>query len=165
MQIYSLSHLIELRTAWRAAGCTVVMTNGVFDLLHVGHARYLSAARALGDRLIVAINSDESTRMLKGPSRPIIPAAERAELIAALRCVDAVTIFAERTAEAVVAALMPDIYVKGGDYGKDGDIDEERLPEARVARAMGGRVQLIPFNDGYATSRLIERIVASHGNG
>ncbi len=161
--IYSLAELTPLRAAWRSAGLKVVLTNGVFDLLHVGHISYLMAARALGDRLIVAINSDESTRLLKGPLRPIVPAAERAAIIAALRCVDAVTIFTERTAETVVAALTPDLYVKGGDYSQGATIDETRLPEARVARMVGGEVQLLPFYEGYATTQLIERIVARYG--
>ncbi|MCS6886745.1 adenylyltransferase/cytidyltransferase family protein [Chloroflexus sp.] len=163
LPIYSLAELAALRAAWRAAGLKVVLTNGVFDLLHIGHVTYLTAARELGDRLIVAINSDESTQQLKGPLRPIVPAAERAAIIAALRCVDAVTIFAERTAEAVVAALAPDLYVKGGDYGQGATIDETRLPEARVARALGGEVRLLPFHEGHATTRLIERIVARYG--
>ncbi|GIV90694.1 MAG: ADP-heptose synthase [Chloroflexus sp.] len=157
--IYSLTELAALRAAWQAAGLKVVLTNGVFDLVHIGHINYLKAARALGDRLIVAINSDESTRHLKGPLRPIVPAMERATIIAALRCVDAVTIFAERTAETVVATLKPDLYVKGGDYGNGNAIDEARLPEARIARAYGGEVRLLPFHEGYATTQLIERIV------
>ncbi|WP_298819820.1 adenylyltransferase/cytidyltransferase family protein [Chloroflexus sp.] len=162
LPVYTLAELIELRAAWRAAGLKVVVTNGIFDLLHIGHVRYLTAARTLGDRLIVAINSDESTRNLKGPLRPIVPATERAAIIAALRCVDAVTIFAERTAEAVVAALAPDLYVKGGDYGRGATIDESRLPEARVARMAGGDVQLLAFHEGHATTRLIERIVSRY---
>lgn len=164
LPIYPLAELAALRAEWRATGLKVVLTNGVFDLLHIGHVNYLTAARELGDRLIVAINSDESTQQLKGPLRPIVPAAERAMIIAALRCVDAVTIFAERTAEAVVAALAPDVYVKGGDYGHGAAIDEARLPEARITRERGGEVRLLPFHDGHATTRLIERIVARYGS-
>lgn len=143
MNIYTLTELVALRTSWRVAGLKVVLTNGVFDLIHVGHVQYLTAARALGDRLIVAINSDESTRQLKGPLRPIVPATERATIVAALRCVDAVTIFHERTAETVVAALAPDLYVKGGDYGKGTTFDATRLPEARVVQALGGEVRIL----------------------
>ncbi|WP_322819869.1 adenylyltransferase/cytidyltransferase family protein [Chloroflexus sp.] len=165
MNIYPLHELIALRATWRAGGLKVVFTNGVFDLLHIGHVHYLTAARALGDRLIVAINSDESTRQLKGSLRPIVPEAERATIVAALRCVDAVTIFNERTAEAVVAALAPDLYVKGGDYGQGTTFDATRLPEARVVQALGGEVQILPFSEGYATTRLIERIVERYGEG
>lgn len=165
LPIYPLTELAAVRARWRAAGLKVVLTNGVFDLLHIGHVNYLTAARELGDRLIVAINSDESTQQLKGPLRPIVPAAERAAIIAALRCVDAVTIFAERTAETVVAVLAPDVYVKGGDYGHSAAIDEARLPEARIARTHGGEVRLLPFHDGHATTRLIERIVTRYGRG
>jgi cytidyltransferase-related domain len=159
MNIYTLTELVALRTSWRVAGLKVVLTNGVFDLIHVGHVQYLTAARELGDRLIVAINSDESTRQLKGPLRPIVPATERATIVAALRCVDAVTIFHERTAETVVGALAPDLYVKGGDYGQGTTFDETRLPEARVVQALGGKVRILPFSEGHATTRLIERIV------
>jgi rfaE bifunctional protein nucleotidyltransferase chain/domain len=142
----------------------------VFDLLHVGHVAYLEQARALGDVLVVAINSDSSTRALKGPQRPLMPEYDRAHMLAALRCVDYVTLFAEHTAEAVVAALQPDYYVKGGDYARapgapDAAIDEGRLPEARVARASGGQVVLLPYRAGYSTSALIERIVRSAGEG
>ena len=102
--------------ARRDAGARIVLTNGVFDLLHAGHVRYLQQARTLGDVLVVAVNSDASTRRLKGPHRPLVPEAERAEVLAALACVDAVTIFGEATATALVTALQPDIYAKGGDY-------------------------------------------------
>jgi rfaE bifunctional protein nucleotidyltransferase chain/domain len=142
----------------------------VFDLLHVGHVAYLEQARALGDVLVVAINSDSSTRALKGPQRPLMPEDDRARMLAALRCVDYVTLFAEHTAEVVVAALQPDYYVKGGDYARapgvpDAAVDEDRLPEARVARARGGQVVLLPYRAGYSTSALIERIVRSASEG
>lgn len=131
---------------------TTVFTNGCFDLMHVGHLRYLQAARALGDRLVVAVNADASVRGLKGDTRPILPEDERAELLAGLACVDYVTIFAEPTAEAVLAALKPQIYAKGGDYSPDS------LPEAPVVRAYGGEIRIVPFVPGRSTSGLIAHI-------
>jgi rfaE bifunctional protein nucleotidyltransferase chain/domain len=158
----SLSKLLALRESWRAGGLRVVLTNGVFDLLHAGHVGYLEQARALGDRLIVALNSDASTSAIKGPQRPIVPQADRAAVLRALRAVDAVTIFEEPTAEAVVRALRPDIYVKGGDYAADqsGAPDLERLPEARVALASGAQVRLLPYAAGRSTSELLAKIRA-----
>lgn len=147
---------VEARQAcarWQSRGSTVVLTNGCFDLLHVGHVRYLQQARALG-RLIVAVNSDASTRALKGPSRPIVPERERAELLSALRCVDLVTIFDDSTAEVILELLRPDVYVKGADYGPGG----RALPEARVAERIGARVELIPLVEDRSTSALVETI-------
>src|SRR5881275_839903 len=118
-KIVGLEELSERSEQLRAAGKKLVATNGCFDLLHVGHVRYLQAARALGDLLIVGLNSDASVRAYKGPGRPLVPQDERAELLAALRCVDYVVIFDEPTASALVSALQPDIYVKGGDYRAD----------------------------------------------
>lgn len=159
MQILALEALTDICRSWRAEGLRVVLTNGVFDLFHVGHLRYLSAARAAGDRLVVAVNSDRVTSLLKGPQRPIIPAAERAELLAGLRVVDAVTVFDQPTAVDVVRALRPTLYAKGGDYAAaDGSIDHRRLPEAAVAEAVGARVLLLPLSDGHATTALIQRI-------
>jgi D-glycero-beta-D-manno-heptose 1-phosphate adenylyltransferase len=149
----------------RLAGARVVCTNGIFDLMHIGHLRYLQAARAMGDLLVVGVNADASTRRLKGPARPIVPEAERAELLAGLACVDFVTIFTEDTAEALVAALQPDVYVKGGDYtiSDDGtapaDATAKPLPEAASVRAYGGQVRLIPYVPGHSTTELIARIV------
>jgi len=162
-----LNELVALRAGWAADGRRVVLTNGVFDLLHVGHVGYLQAARTLGDLLVVALNSDASTRALKGPRRPLTPEAERAALLGALRCVDYVTIFAEPTAEAVVAALRPDVYVKGGDYaaGEHAAPDLDRLPEARVVQGYGGDVRLLPYTAGRSTSELIRLIVARYGPG
>jgi rfaE bifunctional protein nucleotidyltransferase chain/domain len=161
MTALPLDELLALRAIWRADGLRVVLTNGVFDLVHVGHVDYLSRARALGDLLLVALNSDASTRAIKGPLRPIVPQADRAALLAALRPVDYVTIFDEPTAEAVVAALRPDLYVKGGDYagGPDGAPDLARLPEGRIVAAYGGQVCLLPYAEGRSTSELIARIV------
>jgi D-glycero-beta-D-manno-heptose 1-phosphate adenylyltransferase len=161
----------------RQAGARLVLTNGVFDLLHLGHARYLQQARALGDALVVALNSDASTRLLKGPARPITPEAERAEVLAALSCVDAVTIFGDRTAEGLVADLRPEMYAKGGDYAATTEAGTlqfitpaalralsptdplfARLPEARAVAAYGGTLCLIPYVPGHSTSELIARI-------
>lgn len=160
-----LSELIALRDSWRASGQRLVLTNGVFDLLHVGHVGYLAQARALGDLLVVALNSDSSVRAIKGPLRPLNPEGDRAALLAALRCVDYVTIFSEPTAEAVVGALQPEVYVKGGDYaqGEGGPPDLARLPEARVVRGYGGEVRLLPYAAGRSTSELIRLIVERYG--
>ena len=115
-RVVSLETLAGLREQWRAEGKRLVLTNGTFDLLHVGHVRYLQAARELGDVLVVGINSDDSVRGYKGPGRPVVPQDERAEIVAALRCVDYATIFNEPTATHLAETLQPDIYAKGGDY-------------------------------------------------
>lgn len=161
MPLLPLPELMAMREGWRAQGLRLALTNGVFDLIHAGHVDYLTRARAMGDLLVVALNSDASTRALKGPMRPIVSEGDRAAVLAALRPVDYVTIFAEPTAEAVVAALRPELYVKGGDYagGPDGAPDLARLPEARVVAAYGGQVALLPYADGRSTSALIARIV------
>ena len=144
------------------AGERGVFTNGCFDLLHLGHVRYLQEARALGDFLILGLNSDESVRLLKGPGRPLMPENERAEILAALTCIDYVTIFAEPTAGPLVENVRPAIYVKGGDYALAGDAlevpDTSRLPEARVVEAYGGTVRLISYLPHHSTSELIEAI-------
>lgn len=166
-----------------------VFTNGCFDLLHLGHIAYLRQARALGDFLIVGLNSDASTRRLKGPRRPLVPEDERAEVLAALTCVDYVTIFCEDTADSLVRALQPVVYVKGGDYagivgraneymltpmelhsvlaGDTGAHPElaglaNRLPEALTVAEYGGSVSLIPYLPGHSTTELIERIVSRY---
>jgi D-beta-D-heptose 7-phosphate kinase/D-beta-D-heptose 1-phosphate adenosyltransferase len=131
---------------------TVVFTNGVFDLLHVGHLRYLRHARALGDALVVGVNSDRSVRANKGPSRPVTPQDERAEILAALDCVDAVVIFDEQTPYDLIAALQPDVLVKGADWADDAIVGRD-LVEAR-----GGRVVRVPIEAGHSTSALLERI-------
>ncbi len=137
-----------------------VFTNGCFDLLHLGHVRYLQQARALGDFLILGLNDDAGVRVLKGPGRPLVPEAERAEILAALACIDYVTIFSEPTAGPLVALLQPAIYVKGGDYaGVQGSLpDMNRLPEAKVVQAYGGMVRLIPYLPHHSTTELIEAI-------
>ncbi|MEI7643135.1 MAG: adenylyltransferase/cytidyltransferase family protein [Chloroflexales bacterium] len=163
--IAPLADLVALRESWRACGLRLVLTNGVFDLLHAGHVGYLQQARALGDLLVVALNSDASVRAIKGPLRPLSPEGDRAALLVALRCVDYVTIFAQPTAEAVVGALRPEIYVKGGDYalGAGGPPDLARLPEARAVLAYGGVVRLLPYAAGRSTSELIRLIVSRYG--
>lgn len=140
----------------RAQRRRVVFTNGDFDLLHAGHVRYLREAASLGDVLVVGLSGDASVRARKGAGRPIVPEHDRAEVIAALEMVDYVVIFAERTAEAIVAELRPDVYVKGGDYGT------KELPEARVVREYGGEVRLLPYHQDLSTTGLIQRIVDSY---
>lgn len=165
MALLALDELLPLRAEWRRGGLRLVLTNGVFDLVHAGHVGYLAQARALGDLLLVALNSDASTRALKGPLRPLVPEADRAAVLLALRAVDYVTIFEPRTAEAVVDALRPEIYVKGGDYsGGAGAPDPTRLPEARVVAGYGGQVVLLPYAEGRSTSALIERVVARYAD-
>jgi D-glycero-beta-D-manno-heptose 1-phosphate adenylyltransferase len=139
----------------RRRGGQVVFTNGVFDLLHPGHIRYLASARDLGDALIVAVNSDRSVQAIKGPSRPITPEQERAELLLALECVDAVVVFDEDTPHDVIAALQPDILVKGADWGAN-DIVGRDIVEAR-----GGKVVRVDVAPGYSTSNLIARARAA----
>ena len=136
----------------RARGRTIVFTNGVFDLLHPGHVRYLQQARALGDALIVGVNSDRSVRAIKGPTRPITPEDERAELIAGLACVDAAVVFDEDTPWQLIAALQPDVLVKGADWAEDAIVGRD------IVEARGGRVVRVPIESGYATTRLIDRI-------
>jgi rfaE bifunctional protein nucleotidyltransferase chain/domain len=145
----------EMMEAYRRAGRRIVFTNGCFDLLHVGHTRYLQQARALGDVLVVGLNSDASVRRLKGPHRPLMPQGERAELIAALACVDHVTFFDEDTPEALIAEVRPYRHVKGGDYQADD------LPETRLVRDLGGEVVILPFTEGRSTTGLIRRVVES----
>lgn len=138
--------------AWRQAGLRVVFTNGVFDLLHPGHLRYLRAARAEGDVLIVAVNSDRSVRENKGSERPVNPEAERAELLAALSCVDAVVIFDEATPAEIVERLQPDVLVKGADWPAD------QIVGRGTVESRGGRVVRVPVEQGYSTSAIIERV-------
>ena len=140
------------RQRLRAAGKRLVFTNGVFDLLHVGHVRYLAQARALGDALVVAINSDRTVRELKGSGRPIFDQAERAEIVAALRHVDYVTIFDDVSPRTLLAKLLPDVLVKGGDYQLD------QIHGREEVEAAGGKVISLPFVEGASTSGLIERI-------
>jgi D-glycero-beta-D-manno-heptose 1-phosphate adenylyltransferase len=133
-------------------GRKVVFTNGCFDLLHPGHICSLEAARALGDVLIVGVNSDESVRELKGPNRPVIPEQERAEILASLECVDAVTIFPELTPQKVIAALLPDVLVKGGDWPGDQIVGREEV------EAAGGIVARVDVMPGYSTTEILQKI-------
>ena len=151
-KILSPDELLGVRQGLRAAGKTLVFTNGVFDLLHVGHVRYLAAARGLGDALLVAINSDRTARELKGEGRPIINESERAEILAALRQVDYVTIFDDISPRALITGLLPDVLVKGGDYNLDEIHGREEV------EAAGGRVVSLPFIEGASTSAIIERM-------
>lgn len=157
-KILPLAVLLERLAPRRAAGERVVFTNGCFDLLHRGHVRYLAAAAELGDILVVGLNSDASVRQLKGPDRPLVPQEERAEVLAALACVDYVTIFDAPTATSLVQALRPDVYVKGGDYA------DHRPPEAEVAEAYGGVFRLVELVPGRSTSDLVRRIRVSGGS-
>lgn len=141
-----------LRRYGRPRDERLVFTNGVFDLLHVGHLASLETARGLGDRLVVGINSDASTRRLKGPSRPYQPEADRARLVAGLRCVDAVTLFDEDTPGALIEALLPDVLVKGADY------EGREVAGADAVRASGGEVRLVEMVDGRSTTDLAARI-------
>ena len=158
-KIRTLSALAEIAAGARKNGKTVVFTNGCFDLLHVGHIHYLQHARALGERLIVGLNDDASVRRLKGEGRPVLPQDERARILAALSCVDYVTIFSESTPLALIQLLRPDILVKGGDY----------TPETVVGRheveAYGGTVHIAPYVPGVSTTALVNTIVQRHSMG
>ena len=137
----------------RALGKRVVFTNGVFDILHPGHTRYLTEARALGDLLIVGLNSDRSARAQgKAPGRPITPEGERAEILAALACVDAVVVFDDDTPHETITAIQPDILVKGADWGEHAIVGRD------IVEARGGRVVRMPLAEGYSTTKIIERI-------
>ena len=139
----------------RADGKTVVFTNGVFDLLHPGHVRYLREARRLGDALIVGVNSDNSVRANKGADRPLTPEAERAEILVALECVDAAVIFDEDTPHDLISTLQPDVLVKGADWGENAVIGRD------IVEARGGRVVRVPIERGYSTSAIVEKIRSS----
>ena len=146
--------LLRQVAAERAAGRTVALANGLFDLLHVGHLRYLQDAAAQADRLIVAVNADASARQLKGPTRPIVPEGERAELIAGFRCVSWVTVFAELKVEALLEAVRPDVHCKGTDYRTD------TVPEGDFARSLGIRIAIVGDPKNHATRDLIAQIRA-----
>jgi rfaE bifunctional protein nucleotidyltransferase chain/domain len=151
-KIQCLESVVARAASARAQGKTVALANGVFDLLHVGHVRYLQGAKALADLLVVAVNSDASTRALKGEGRPVIPEAERAELVAALSCVDLVVVFAEPDVRGVLRALKPDVHVKGTDY------TEETVPEKDEVRAWGGRVAIAGDPKDHSSSELLEKL-------
>ncbi len=157
----SVSHKVltlSQATGWlasaRRAGRRVVATNGCFDLLHFGHVSYLQRARKLGDLLVVGLNGDRSVRELKGPGRPLVPQRQRAAVLAALACVDAVVIFPQKRAHRFLATVRPDIYVKGGDYRFETLDARERA----VLTNVGSRIRILPFVKGFSTTRLIARI-------
>jgi rfaE bifunctional protein nucleotidyltransferase chain/domain len=147
----------SLAARLRAEGKRVVLANGCFDLLHVGHVRYLREARRLGDVLVVGINADDAVRRLKGPGRPLIPAAERAEILSALRDVDHVVVFDEDTADRLVAAVRPDVHCKGTDY------TEDAVPERATVLAYGGRVAITGDPKAHASRDLVARVLAAFG--
>jgi D-beta-D-heptose 7-phosphate kinase/D-beta-D-heptose 1-phosphate adenosyltransferase len=151
-KILSVELMLEARAHLYAAGAQLVFTNGVFDLLHVGHIRYLARARELGDALVVAINSDRAVRELKGPNRPVFDQNERAEILAALRVVDYVTVFDDISPRTLIAKLRPDVLVKGGDY----ELDE--IHGREEVEAAGGKVISLPFVPGASTTSLLERM-------
>ena len=154
-KIKSLRGLLPIRRALRKRGKTVVFTNGCFDLLHAGHVRLFRKARELGDVLVVALNTDASVRKLKGPSRPVFPLRERLEVLSAFADIDYVTWFAETTPRKIVAALVPDVLVKGGDWGPD------RVVGRAEVEAAGGKVVILPYLEGRSSSSLIDRIKAA----
>ena len=151
-KILSRAAMLAERERLRAVGKRLVFTNGVFDLLHVGHVRYLTQARALGDALVVAINSDRTVRELKGADRPVFNEAERAEIVAALRVVDYVIVFDDVSPRSLIAELLPDVLVKGGDY------DLDQIHGREEVEAAGGKVISLPFVDGSSTTTLIEKM-------
>ncbi|MGE0704691.1 MAG: D-glycero-beta-D-manno-heptose 1-phosphate adenylyltransferase [Vicinamibacterales bacterium] len=150
-----LGAAISLRDRIRSAGGRVVFTNGVFDLLHPGHVRYLQQARALGEALIVGVNSDRSVRASKGPDRPITPEAERTEVLAALEAVDAVVVFDDETPLALISRIEPDVLVKGADWGENAIVGRE------VVEARGGRVVRMALEEGHSTTGIVEKIRSS----
>jgi D-glycero-beta-D-manno-heptose 1-phosphate adenylyltransferase len=150
--MYSRDAVIARVEQLRAGGKTIVFTNGVFDLLHPGHVRYLRQARALGGALVVGVNSDRSVRANKGAGRPVTPEAERAEILSALACVDAVVVFDEDTPDAIIKAVQPDVLVKGADWAEDAIVGRDTV-EAR-----GGRVVRVAVEAGYSTTAILNRI-------
>jgi rfaE bifunctional protein nucleotidyltransferase chain/domain len=151
-RVVTSDELTDLVAADRRAGRTVALANGVFDVLHVGHVRYLEAASHEADRLVVAVNDDDSVRELKGPGRPILPGPARAELVAALRCADYVVLFPERTVERLLRQLEPDVHCKGTDY------TVETVPERAIVKAYGGRTAIVGDPKDHSTRDLIDRV-------
>jgi rfaE bifunctional protein nucleotidyltransferase chain/domain len=150
-KVFALPQLIELAGKWRAAGENIILANGCFDVLHVGHIRYLRGAKELGGRLVVAINSDDSVRELKGQGRPLMPAEERAEILSALAAVDAVTVFDAPDVRGLIRLLRPDFHAKGTDY------TAETVPERDVVLACGGRVAIVGDPKDHSTTELLRR--------
>jgi D-glycero-beta-D-manno-heptose 1-phosphate adenylyltransferase len=157
-RLLQLDDLPRVRAEATRAGRSVALANGLFDLFHVGHLRYLEGAKALGDVLVVAVNGDASARLLgKGPGRPVVPAAERAEIVAALRCVDHVVVFETRDVVPIIRALRPDVHVKGTDY------TPETVPEAAEVRACGGRVAIAGDPKDHSTTALVAKLARARG--
>jgi rfaE bifunctional protein nucleotidyltransferase chain/domain len=156
-KIKTLGEMVQIRAQLKSEGKKLVFTNGCFDLLHVGHVRYLNHARAMGDALVVALNSDRSVREIKGAGRPIVPEAERAEVLAALACIDYVFIFDDPTPQRVIDAIVPDVLVKGADWGIS-----EIVGRATVERA-GGVVRNVPLVEGSSTTGIIKRVLDCFG--
>ena len=159
MNILSRDDLVERVAAARKAGAKIVFANGCFDVLHVGHVRYLAGARELGDILIVGINSDQQVALQKGAGRPVLPASERAEIVATLESVSYVTIFDEPTVEQLLLALKPDVHAKGTDY------TVETVPERDVVRSYGGKVAIVGDPKDHSTSEIISRLGGVNDNG
>jgi rfaE bifunctional protein nucleotidyltransferase chain/domain len=155
--ILTRDQLVDRISSARASGARIVLANGCFDVLHVGHIRYLAGARELGDVLVVGINSDEQVAIQKGPGRPVLPANERAEIIAALESVTYVTIFDEPTVEQLLLALKPDVHAKGTDYTTDS------VPERDVVRSYGGQVAIVGDPKDHSTTEIIARLGGSNG--
>jgi D-beta-D-heptose 7-phosphate kinase/D-beta-D-heptose 1-phosphate adenosyltransferase len=155
-KIKNLSQLKKIVEKLKKENKKIIFTNGCFDLLHIGHIRYLQEAKKLGDCLIVALNSDNSVRKLKGEKRPLVPEEERAEIISSLSCVDYVIIFEELTPENIILNLKPHIQVKGGDY------KIEDIPERKIVESYGGKVMIVPEVKGYSTTNLVEKILEQY---
>ncbi|MGH9430550.1 MAG: D-glycero-beta-D-manno-heptose 1-phosphate adenylyltransferase [Terriglobia bacterium] len=157
-KILETPQAVETLGQLKREGKRIVFTNGCFDLIHPGHTRYLAEARKLGDRLVVAVNSDPSVRALKGPQRPVFPQAERAEILAALEAVDYVTFFDEPTPRRLIAQIVPDVLVKGADWGPDQIVGREEV------EAAGGKVVSVPVVQGYSTTAIIEAVLQATGS-
>ncbi|MDY6952072.1 MAG: D-glycero-beta-D-manno-heptose 1-phosphate adenylyltransferase [Thermodesulfobacteriota bacterium] len=156
-KVINRRELKERVQAMKRVGKTIVFTNGCFDLLHIGHVQYLEAAKAQGDILVVGLNSDSSVRKIKGPNRPVVPEKERAEVLAALACVDVVTIFEEPDPLTTIQTIVPHVLVKGADWAEDAIVGRD------VVEAAGGRVVRVPLTAGASTTRVIETILAHYG--
>ena len=155
MVYLELRELEQIVNRLKTAGKKIVLTNGCFDILHIGHVRYLEKAKKLGDILIVGVNSDWATKELKGEGHPIVPEEERAEIVSSLRCVDYVVIFNELNPERLIAEIKPDIHAKGGDYTID------KIPEAKLVESLGGEVAILEEVRGRSTSKIIKKILSS----
>jgi len=158
-KIKEREELRKIVEALKLEGKQIVFTNGCFDLLHVGHIRYLEKAKGLGDILIVGVNSDRSVRMIKGPERPILPEEERAEVLSGLSCIDYIILFDEPTPLELIAQLQPHVLVKGGDWTKETTVGKE------IVESSGGKVVILPFVEGHSTSNLIKTILERYGKG